>query len=390
MIKEKTKAVPEEIRDIVAQFAVSGEVTETEQIKKGYINRTYCVTLDDGGRKTKYTLQRINTDVFPDVDMLMDNFFKVTEHLRDTFILPGAGEMGSVQRVILTHDGKPYCRAESGCWRLLSHFTDVYSVDIPEKPEDFYYAGRAFGKFAQKMSDVPVCKIGEVIKNFHNTYSRYCDLERSIEKDPVGRVSSVTKEIEFVRSNKKLFPLISDALDCGRIPLRICHNDCNLNNILFDVRSRLPVAVIDLDTVMPGTLLYDYGDSMRIGTNTAKDDEKDLTKVHCDLSLYALYARGYLESAGMMMTEEELALLPFASLVITSEDGIRFLMDYIDGDTYYTTSYEGQNLDRSRTQLTLLADMKAKLPEIKKILADIYTELGLNGDPYKYSDIFGD
>jgi len=169
------------------------------------------------------------------------------------------------------------------------------------------------------------------------------------------------------------------ALEAGKIPTRICHNDTNLNNILFDNTTHQPVAIIDLDTVMPSSPLYDYGDSMRIGTNTAKEDEKDLSKVSCDLELYEQYARGYLESCGDILTPEELALLPYASLIITAEDGIRFLMDHINGDTYYNIYYPGQNLDRARTQLKLVEDMEQKLPRIKDILREIYMDLNLNG-----------
>jgi Ser/Thr protein kinase RdoA (MazF antagonist) len=174
-----------------------------------------------------------------------------------------------------------------------------------------------------------------------------------------------------------MFSMISDALESGKIPTRICHNDCNLNNVLFDSKTHLPVAVIDLDTVMPSSPLYDYGDSMRIGTNTAKDDEKDLSKVSCDLNLYEQYAKGYLEVCANILTKEELELLPYASLIITSEDGIRFLMDYINGDTYYHTDYPGQNLDRARTQLKLVEDMEIKLPQIKAILQSIYEKQGI-------------
>lgn len=385
MIAENNNVGFDEIRNIVSNFSAWGEVVGFEKIKKGYINSTYRVTLRENGEDTQYTLQKINTSVFRDIDALMENFFKVTEHLGGRFFLPGASGMGSIQTLILTTDGKPYLRNETGCWRMMSHFTGVYSLDIPDKPETFYHAGRAFGEFAAKLSDMPVGEINVIIPNFHNTFSRYVDLEKAISADPVGRVSDIPDEIAFVRSKKCKYSIISDALSDGRIPLRICHNDCNLNNILFADETHLPVAVIDLDTVMPGTLLYDYGDSMRIGTNTARDDEKDLTKVHCDLSLYSEYARGYLESCGKLMNAEELALLPYASIIITSEDGIRFLADYIDGDTYYTTSYPEHNLDRARTQLTLVADMWKKLPEIKKILMDIYSDLSLKGDPYKYN-----
>ena len=370
-----------ELQNIVEKFAIRGETTAITQINKGYITRTYRVeTLSDTGHVHKYTLQRINTNVFPDVDALMDNFKLTTDHLYGRFLLPGHGKKGSVQTVRPTKDGRAFLRDESGCWRMLSHFDGVYSLDIPDRPETFYHAGNAFGRFLREMSDVDVKDVKEVIPNFHNTKSRYMDLEKSISRDPKGRVKDVLPEIEFVRARADKYGMISDALESGKIPTRICHNDCNLNNILFDNETHLPVAIIDLDTVMPSSPLYDYGDSMRIGTNTATDDEKDLSKVSCDLNLYEQYARGYLEACGDVLTKEELELLPYASLIITSEDGIRFLMDHIDGDTYYNIYYPGQNLDRSRTQLKLVEDMEKKLPEIKNILRKIYKELGLRAE----------
>ena len=363
---------------VARQFMVHGDIVNIKQLNAGYINQTYRVdTISAAGHQHFYTLQRINTNVFSDVDALMENFVLTTKHLKDRLHLPGEAEKGSVQAVKTTIDGQPYLRDESGCWRMMTHFTEVYSLDIPDSPETFYEAGKAFGSFVREMSDVPVKDIIEVIPNFHNTYSRYLDLEKSIAKNPVGRVREVVPEIEFLRDHVKYFDLISKALESGRIPTRICHNDCNLNNILFDNETHLPVAIIDLDTVMPSTPLYDYGDSMRIGTNTAKDDEKDLSKVSCDLNLYEHYARGYLEAVGHMLTKEELELLPYSSLIISSEDGIRFLMDHIDGDIYYNISYVGQNLDRSRTQLALVADMERKIPAIKQILQNLYDEFGL-------------
>lgn len=370
-----------ELQRIVEQFAIRGEVTSITQINKGYINRTYRVeTLSDTGHVHKYTLQRINTNVFPDVDALMDNFKLTTDHLHGKLHLRGSGKKGSVQTLRPTKDGCAFLRDASGCWRMLTYFDDVYSLDIPDRPETFYHTGVAFGSFLKEMSDVAVEDVKEVIPNFHNTKSRYLDLEKSIARDPKGRVKDVLPEIAFVRARADRYGMISDALESGRIPTRICHNDCNLNNILFDNRTHLPVAIIDLDTVMPSSPLYDYGDSMRIGTNTAKDDEKDLSKVSCDLKLYEQYARGYLEACGDVLTREELELLPYASLIISSEDGIRFLMDHIDGDTYYQIYYPGQNLDRSRTQLKLVEDMERKLPQIKRILRKIYGELGLEAE----------
>lgn len=370
-----------ELQNIAEKFAIRGDITAITQINKGYINRTYRVeTLSDTGNVHKYTLQRINTNVFPDVDALMNNFKLTTNHLFGRFFLPGRGKrVGCVQQLRSTKDGRAYYRDDSGSWRMLTHIDNVYSLDIPERPETFYHAGRAFGMFLNEMRDIDPGEIKEVIPNFHNTASRYRDLEAAIAQDPKDRVKHVQPEIEFVRARADRFGIISDALESGRIPTRICHNDSNLNNILFDNITHLPVAIIDLDTVMPSSPLYDYGDSMRIGTNTAKDDEKDLSKVSCNLALYEQYARGYLEACGDILTAEELSLLPYASLIITAEDGIRFLADHINGDTYYNIYYPGQNLDRARTQLKLLEDMEKKLPKIKQILRQIYMDLNLNG-----------
>ena len=376
---EKKNATPiNDLQRIVDQFAIRGDVTSITQINKGYINRTYRVeTLSDTGHVHKYTLQRINTNVFPDVDALMDNFKLTTNHLHGKLHLPGYNKRGPVQTLRSTKDGRSYLRDDSGCWRMLTYFDNVYSLDIPDRPETFYQAGKTFGMFLKEMSDVDTQDVKIVIPNFHNTLNRYRDLEASIEKNPKGRVADVQEEIAFVRARADKYGMISEALEHGKIPTRVCHNDCNLNNILFDNDTHMPVAIIDMDTVMPSSPLYDYGDSMRIGTNTARDDEKDLSKVSCDLRLYEQYARGYLEACGDMLTRGELELLPYASLIITAEDGIRFLKDHIDGDTYYTIYYPGQNLDRSRTQLKLVEDMEKKLPEIKKILRKIYGELGL-------------
>ena len=370
--------VSPEIYGIAEHFAIRGNVTSIEHINKGYINSTYKVqTLSENNHVHQYILQKINTNVFPDVEALMSNFKLTTEHLHNNMQMPGDHTRGSVQMLRPTKDGKLYFQDDSGAWRMMTYFDHVYSLDIPDSPDLFYHAGVSFGRFIKAVQSVGIGKIREVIPNFHNTMSRYRDLEAAISLDPVGRVESVAKEIAFIRSHTALFGKIAEALENGKIPTRICHNDCNLNNILFDEETHLPVAIIDLDTVMPSSPLYDFGDSMRIGTNTAKDDEKDLDKVSCDLGLYEQYAKGYLEACGDILTKEELELLPYAALVITSEDGIRFLMDYINGDTYYHIDYPEQNLDRSRTQLKLLADMEKKLPDIRKILQKIYLECGL-------------
>ena len=368
-----------ELRRIAKQFCIQGDIVNIEWINKGYINRTYKVeTLSKHKHIHQYILQRINTKVFPDAVALMSNFQLVTEHLNKYLVMPGEHRRGMVQTLRPTRKGRLFYEDESGCWRLMTYFDDVYSMDIPHCGKVFYHAGVSFGRFIKAMSKVDPSEIYEVIPNFHNTASRYRDLETAIEKNPLGRVCEVESEIAFVRAHTDLYGKITEALEREEIPTRICHNDTNLNNILFDNETHLPVAIIDLDTVMPSSPLYDFGDSMRIGTNTAKDDEKDLSKVSCNLSLYEEYARGYLEACGDILTERELSLLPYAAPIITAEDGIRFLTDYINGDTYFHTDYQGQNLDRARTQLKLVADMVEKLPRIRQILQKIYDELGLS------------
>lgn len=373
---------------IVQQFAIQGEIVSLERINKGYINNTYKVeTLSEHNHIHRYILQRINTNVFPDVDALTSNFRLTTSHLNNCLQMPGQHWRGTVQMLRTTKEGGLYYKDTSGVWRMMTYFDHVYSLDIPDCPEVFYYTGVAFGRFVKAMSSVDTAEIREVIPNFHNTESRYLDLEDAISRDPQGRVAEVTEEIAFIRSHTHLFGKITRALEGGQIPTRICHNDCNLNNLLFDEETHLPVAIIDLDTVMPSSPLYDFGDSMRIGTNTAKDDETDLSLVSCDLQMYESYARGYLEACGDILTVAELELLPYASLIITAEDGIRFLMDHINGDTYYHIDYPGQNLDRSRTQLKLLDDMIKKLPRIMEILQGIYDDLGLDAQACQYIEV---
>ena len=368
----------EQLQIIAEKFNIQGKVISIDEIKRGYINRTYKIeTLSETNHIHKYILQRINTNVFPDVESLMSNFQLTTEHLSRNLSMPGNHTRGTVQTLRLTKDGKPFLKNNSSVWRMMTYFDNVYSLDIPKNPDVFYYAGVSFGRFMKVMSSVDPSEIKEVIPNFHNTKSRYIDLENAISRNVQNRVDGVKAEIDFIRARAELFGKITDALEAGAIPTRICHNDCNLNNILFDNDTNLPVAIIDLDTVMPSSPLYDFGDSMRIGTNTAKDDEKDLSKVSCNLQYYEAYANGYLEACGDILTIKELELLPYASLIITAEDGIRFLMDYINGDTYYHIDYSGQNLDRARTQLKLLEDMEAKLPDIKNILQKIYDNQGL-------------
>ena len=363
---------------VVEGFAVPGEVVSVQPITKGYINQTFYVEMrGEDGTCRKYLLQKINTSVFRDVDLLMDNYKYVTDRLLGTLHLEGARPEGCVQTLHVTRDGRNYLRADDGCYRLMDYFDGVYSLDIPDSPTTFRNAGAAFGRFLRAASEIDKSRIGNVLPDYRNTVRYYGQLEAAIEADVKKRAAKVRKEIDFYRRRAANFGLITDALAMGRIPYRVCHNDCNLNNILFDSVTGLPVAIIDLDTVMPLSPLCDFGDSIRVGTNTAKDDEKDLSRVSFDIGLFEQYARGYLSEAGGILTASELELLPLACLVVTSEDGIRFLADHISGDTYYNIFYPGQNLDRCRTQMKLLECMERALPDIVRVLNGIYSELGL-------------
>lgn len=355
--------------ETVKHFRINGKLQSIEKTGNGYINNTYrIITKDDDGNVYKYILQRINTNVFRDCNGLMNNYQLVSEHLKDTFFLEGGNGKAGIPFVILTNDGKNYYRDETGAWRIISYFDDVYAMDVPKSSEIYKLCGKSFGKFIKALSDIDPKDINITIPNFHNTHSRYLDLEEAIRIDKFDRVKEVGKEIDFVRKHREIMPIITEALERGEIPTRITHNDTNLNNILFDKNTDLPVAIIDLDTIMPSSVLYDYGDSLRIGASTACDDEKDLSKVKCDLDLYEKYTMGFIEGCGDVLTKREKELLPIAAIVITLEDGIRFLMDYINGDTYYKTSYEGQNLDRARTQLKLVEDMENQSAKISSIV----------------------
>lgn len=372
-----------EIKKILDNFRIMGELISYEKINKGYINQTYNIkTLSEHNHIHQYILQRVNDYVFRDIEGLMRNVEIVTEHLRDSYILPGSRDgLSSTLSLKSTKAGKSFYRDEIGYWRIYKYFDNVKSFDIPDSPDVFRHAGEAFGLFIIKMSDVDPSSLAITIPNFHNTPARFEQLMEAVENDRVGRVKEVMLEIEIAKKFSHLYGVIAKPLEDGKIPMRICHNDCNLNNILFDYDTKLPVAIIDLDTVMPSSPLYDFGDSMRIGTNTSADDETDLSKVSCNLELYREYAEGFLSACGGILTKNELDLLPYASMVITVEDALRFLADYINGDIYYTSiAYPKQNLDRARNQFKLASDMHDKLPEIKKILSDIYKKYGYTSD----------
>ncbi len=357
---------------VAAKFKTNGTPVSAEPYGCGHINDTFLVTTDTG---SLYVLQRVNKTVFTEPEILMKNFASVTAYLQEVIAKEGGNPQRGTLNLVPTVDGDWWGVFEEDYWRMTIYIDGTISVQVVENAQDFYWAGRAFGKFACQLTDYPSETLQETIPNFHNTPSRYRDFEAAVEKDICGRAAECAKEIAFARSQKDFTPLFTDMLEKNELPLRVTHNDTKLNNVLLDAKTGEPVAVIDLDTVMPGLSLCDFGDSIRFGTNPAAEDEKDLSKVWCDLGYFESFAKGYLEECGKSLTENEIRMLPYAGKMMTLECGLRFLTDHLNGDTYFKIHREGHNLDRCRTQFKLVEDMTGKQDDMKRIIDKIIAAL---------------
>ncbi len=360
---------PFNIEKICEQFSLKGIFTGYEKINNGHINSTYNLFFEDNGKLTKYVLQLINTNVFKKPDELMSNIVAVTNHISKKNI---ANNIKDADRRTLTFvpctDGKYYYIDENNnCWRVYVYVDDVYTLNAIESEDVFYNAGVAFGEFQNILDDFDGASLFETIENFHNTVSRFNDLKKAIKENKVGRADTVEKEIDFALQREADTHVLVDLIAEGKLPLRVTHNDTKLNNILFDNITNQGLCIIDLDTVMPGLSLYDFGDSIRFGANTAAEDEKDLSKVSLSLPLYEAYVKGYLSSAKDALIDLEKELLPFGAKMMTYECGIRFLTDYLNGDIYFHTAYPEHNLDRCRTQFVLVKDMEDKMEQMQEI-----------------------
>lgn len=365
-----------ELKDITKHFSIPGELISVEPIDHGHINRTYRVEFILNGTRMDYLLQMINTDVFKNPDELMANIDCVTSFLRDKVIANGGNPERETLYCKPCCNGKKYHVDEHGkVWRIYNFVGDSFTYNTISSPRVFYDAGFAFGNFQKLLADFPIDSLYETIPDFHNSAVRYRNLMNSVEKNLSGRAAQVQKEISFAQERKDETYVLIGKTQAGILPMRVTHNDTKLNNIMFDSNTNLPICVVDLDTVMPGLSLYDFGDAIRFGANTAAEDEKDLSKVSLDLELYEQYVRGYLTSAGSSLTKEEVELMPFASKMMTFECGMRFLTDFIDGDIYFRTSYPTHNLDRCHTQFKLVEDMEKKFDAMQEITLRAYREL---------------
>lgn len=348
-----------------AMFDFGGEVTSVVPYGNGHINDTYAVTCSLAGGSVRFILQRLNPVVFPDRAGLMRNMIAVTEFLRKAVIRDGGDPERECLRLIPLKDGSPYLTDESGdVWRATQFIENTDAYLVAESPEMFASAGEAFGKFMARLGGFDASSLFEVIPRFHDTPDRYARFLASLERNAAGRMDEAKDEIAFVRERGGGCSVITDALERGEVPVRVTHNDTKLNNVLIDTATKEAVCVIDLDTVMPGSMLYDFGDAVRVGCSTAKEDERDLSLVDFDLGLFRAFTEGYLAGAGRSVTAAELGLLPDAARLMTFECGMRFLTDFLDGDTYFKTAYPEHNLVRARTQFKLVRTMERLRPEI--------------------------
>lgn len=357
-----------DIKSVIAAFTAD-EYLSHSPLGCGHINSTFKVELKGADGEYNVVLQKINTSIFQDYKGLMNNIVGVTEYLRER-LSPEEDPMRAVMKVVPALNGEYYAEVKGDIWRVYVYVTDTTTYQQIEKPEDFYNCGFAFGDFQQRLADYPAAKLCETIPNFHHTPTRFETFKKAVEQDVCGRAESVRQEIDFALARENLANSVAGLLESGEIPYRVTHNDTKLNNILFDNFTGKTLCVVDLDTVMPGAACYDFGDCIRFGASSAPEDEKDLSKVYMNLNLYREFAKGYLSVAAKFLTEKELPTLAVGSALMTFECGIRFLTDYLQGDTYFKTSYEGQNLDRCRTQFKLVADMETKMDEMQAIVKE--------------------
>lgn len=349
----------ETLFDIASHFALEGNIISVEPYGDGHINTTYLVVTDG----PHYILQRMNTSIFPDTVNLMRDIELVTSALK------ARGK--ETLDIVPTTSGATWEEIDGGAWRVYKFIEHTVSYNLVPNPDVFREAGRAFGDFQNFLSGFDAGQLTETIAHFHDTPHRFEDFKAALASDKLGRAASCQPEIDFYLAHADQYATVMDGLKDGSIPLRVTHNDTKLNNILMDATTGKARAIIDLDTIMPGSMLFDFGDSIRFGASTALEDEKDLDKVHFSTELFRAYAEGFVGELRGSITEREAELLAFSGNLLTMECGMRFLADYLEGDVYFATKYPEHNLVRTRTQIKLVQEMEQKVDETHAIVADI-------------------
>jgi len=358
-----------DITPLLPHFRFEGTFGQALEINAGNINTTYRLVyrLPDGGTRD-YLLQRINTYVFRDPEGVMRNIDRVTRHIERAYRARGIDSARRVLRVIkTTDDGLFYCTPAGDYWRAYNFIDRATAYNRIERPEDFREAARGFGEFQRLLTDFPAAELTETIPGFHHTARRFEAFEASVAADRAGRVAALTDEIRFLTERRGMMSEIITALEAGRLPVRVTHNDTKINNVMIDDETRRAVCVIDLDTVMPGSALFDFGDAIRSGAAAVTEDDPDFSKVALDLTLFEAFTDGFLSEVRDILTPLEIEWLPLSAKVITCEQAMRFLTDYIDGDLYYKIRTPDHNLVRARNQMALVRDMEAKFGEMQAI-----------------------
>ncbi len=367
--------VYEKVKHILPEFQFIGRYESGEELRAGNINNTYhLIYRQDDGSVNHYTLQQINSYAFKQPGIVMRNIELVTTHLRKKMIENGVNPYRRMLQLVRTQDDKVMLETDGSFWRAYCYVDRATAHDRAVKPEYFFETGRGFGEFQRLLSDFPAEQLGDTIPNFHNTRHRFETFLTAVKEDKAGRVKDLKAEIDFVLAREEMMSAIVSRIEAGTLPLRVTHNDTKINNILIDDESEKAICVIDLDTVMSGSALYDYGDAIRFGANTTVEDDPDTSKISLDLDLFERFTRGFLSEAGDILTDEEIRLLPLGAMMMTCELVVRFLTDYIDGDLYFKVRYPEHNIVRTRAQMKLLTDIEAKYDQLNEIVAKIAAE----------------
>lgn len=359
-----------DLAEVAARFALDGAVESMVAHGEGNINLTHLVTVTG---PVRYLLQRLNPEIFLDPDLLMANVGLVTRHLRHRLEAAGASDVGRrVLTLVPTHDGRTWWRAPDGAvWRCLTFIERAHSAAVVASEAQASEAGRAFGELHRLLADLDPARLGETIPRFHDPARRLVGFERVVQADPAGRAAAVGEEIAFVLEHRHLAAEAS-RLTGPDVPVRVAHNDAKVDNVLFDDDSGRAICVTDLDTVMPGSILWDVGDLLRTAACPVAEDEPDPDRVELDLGLARTTLTGYRQEATRWITAPELTLLALSGAVVVYEQAVRFLADYLAGDVYFRIFRPDQNLDRSRVQVRLLGSMLEQMSELEGVVADVW------------------
>lgn len=365
-----------DIKHVLKKFRFEGKFADAQELLSGNINNTFRLSyLQANGGMKDYILQQINTYVFKKPEEVMSNVHRVTEHLEKALREAGEDTERHVLRLISTKDDTwMYRDDENRCWRAYVFIDGAVAYDRPEKPEHFMECGRAFGNFQKMLFDSRAEELYDTIPNFHNTRKRFYDFVAAVAEDKGGRVRFLEKEIDFFFDRRKMMSQVVDMIERGEIPLRVTHNDTKMNNVMLDAKTGKGLCVIDLDTVMAGSVLYDYGDAVRFGASTAAEDEPDTSKIALDMDLFRAFTRGFISEVKGYLTETELRMLPLGIKIMTCELAMRFFTDYIDGDLYFKVRSPEHNLIRAHAQMKLLEDIEQKYDELCAITEQLICE----------------